>query len=109
MEAIVTSDWSDFGHIEIEEAKNLLSHIKEIEAYGKVEVQFNRNSGCVFLVDEDYNVWMMNGDDIEEWFTCSYCGHEGFLEDFKHDPDNKDCIENMKAAGVDEDDIKEDD
>ena len=109
MDNVVTSDWSEFGYREIEMAKELLSHIKEIESVGKVEVQFNRNSGYVFLVDEDYRVWMMNGDKIEEWYNCGYCGHEGFLEDFKHDPDNKECIEYMKDAGVELDADEEDD
>lgn len=99
-EEIVTSDWSRFGYREIEEAKELLSHIKEIDSYGKVEVMFNTHSGCVFLEDEDYTVWMMNGDEIEEWYHCSYCGHEGFLEDMKHEPENEECNEYMQSLGI---------
>ena len=95
-----TKDWSKFGNIEIEEAKELLSHIKEIDAYGKIEVYFNTHSGCVFLCDEDYKVWMMNDGKIEEWFSCPYCGHEGFLEDMKHDAEDKECTEYMKYIGV---------
>jgi len=100
MENIVTEDWSEFGYREIDLAKELLSHVKEIDSYGKVVVAFNRNSGCVFLSDEDYKCWMMNGDAIEEWFNCSYCGHEGFLEDMKHEPEHHDCEEYMKQIGV---------
>jgi len=90
MEEIVTSDWSQFGYIEIDEAKELLNHINEIDSNGKVEVQFNRNSGYVFLVDEDFRTWMMAEGKIEEFFSCSECGHEGFKEEFK-DQDCKEC------------------
>ena len=99
MEEVVTNNWSDFGLVEIEEAKELLSHIKEIDSYGKVEIQFNRNSGYVFLCDDDYNVWMMNGEDIEQWFSCPYCGHEGFLEDMEHTPKDEDCTRYLKEIG----------
>jgi len=108
MQNIVTSNWNDFGHREIGMAKELLSHIKEIDAYGKVEVQFNTHSGCVFLVDEDYRCWMMNGDQIEEWFNCPYCGHEGFKEDMDHDPENQDCTDYLKQIGVIDEETQED-
>jgi hypothetical protein len=97
----VTNNWNDFGHREIADAKELLSHIKSIDSYGKVEVQFNTMSGCVFLVDEDYKVWMMNGDGIEEWHNCPECGHEGFLEDMEHDG-NFGCFQHQQAIGVTE-------
>ena len=100
---IVTSDWSDFGNREIEMAKELLSHIKEIDSSGEVKVQFNMHSGYVFLTDEDYRVWMMNGDQIEEWYNCPYCGHEDFLEDMYHTPEDRDCVEYMNEIGVDVD------
>ena len=100
MNNIVTENWNDFGNIEIEEAKELLSHIKEIDSYGEVKVMFNRNSGCVFLADDDYRSWMMDGNKIAEWFNCPYCGHEGFLEDMKHTPEDDECIEYMEKIGV---------
>ncbi len=100
MEEIVTSDWNKFGYQEIEEAKELLSHIKEIESYGKVEVVFNTHSGYVFLSDEDYKVWMMKGNKIEEWYSCPYCGREGFLEDMEHEPENEDCTRYMGEIGA---------
>ena len=37
MNEIVTKDWGKFGYREIEEAKELLSHIKEIDSYSKIE------------------------------------------------------------------------
>jgi len=103
IDEIITKDWSKFGNREIEEAKELLSHIKEIDAYGKIEVFFNMHSGCVFLCDEDFKTWMMNGDKIEEWFNCPYCGHEGFKEDMDHEPESQECTDYLKQIGVIED------
>lgn len=97
---VTTTDWSEFGHREIEMAKELLSHMHEIDSYGKVEVMFNQNSGNVFLVDEDYRVWMMNDDKLEEWFTCPNCGHEGFFEDMPHGEDEEECREYLESIGV---------
>lgn len=94
-----TQDWSKFGYREIEEAKELLSHIREINSQGKVSVEFNPNSGNVFLVDEDYNVWMMTSENkIEKWFNCPYCGYEGFKDDLlkEHNIRHKDCKEFQK-------------
>jgi hypothetical protein len=90
MNETLTSNWSEFGYREIEEAKKLLSHIKEIDSYGEVKVFFNKNSGFVFLSDDDFKVWLMDGDKIREWFNCPNCGHEGFREEFK-DQDCADC------------------
>ena len=95
-----TQDWSEFGYREIEMAKELLSHIKEIDSSGQVKVEFNPSSGNVFLVDDDYRVWMMNDNQIEEFFSCPYCGHEGFKEDMEHEPEDKDCTEYLKSIGV---------
>lgn len=45
----------------------------------KATVEFNPNSGNVYLVDEDYNVVMLNGDGkLENWLYCGDCGTEGF-------------------------------
>jgi hypothetical protein len=77
-----TRDLSKFGYRELEMAGRLLSNLKDIDAGDGLTVEFNPNSGNVFLVDEDFRVWMMNGDKIEEFFSCSECGNEGFKEDF---------------------------
>ncbi len=29
------------------------------------------------------------------WHICSYCGHEGFTEDFPHDEKDTECKEEM--------------
>ena len=48
-----------------------------------VRPAFNTESGYVFLVNEDFQVAMMNGDldsggKLEIWHTCARCGNEGF-------------------------------
>lgn len=46
-----------------------------------VRFAYNRNSGCVFLVNDDCQVLMMNGNVLEEFYTSPYEGHEGFIND----------------------------
>jgi len=46
-----------------------------------VRFAYNRNSGCVFLVNDDCQVLMMNDDVLEEFYTSPYEGHEGFIND----------------------------
>lgn len=99
-----TNDLSKFGYIELKETARLLNAYvdngKNILDGDGVKVGFNPNSGCVFLVDEDYNVAMMNGDDLELWYNCPICGHEGFLEDMQHGEDDEECQEYLKDIGA---------
>ena len=97
-----TQDLSEFGCRELDMTAELLAAYKEnrdILGDG-VTVEFNPNSGSVFLVDEDYNVALMSGDALELWYTCPYCGYEGFMEDMKeHGKDtdlHPDCIEYLE-------------
>ena len=46
-----------------------------------VRLAFNKNSGNVFLVNDDCQVAMMNGNKLEIHYTSPYDGHEGFLEE----------------------------
>lgn len=46
-----------------------------------VKVAMNRNSGYVFLVNEEYQSAMMNGDKLESFYSSPYNGHEGFIEE----------------------------
>lgn len=46
-----------------------------------VRFAYNRNSGNVFLVNDDYQVCMMNDDVLEEFYTSPYDGHEGFINE----------------------------
>lgn len=93
-----TRDFLKFGYRELDIAGDLLKALKtkhdktRFLSHG-VAVEFNPNSGNVFLVDEDFNVAMMNGDDLEDFFSCPICGHEGFLDDMKHGEDNPECLD----------------
>lgn len=91
-----TQDLSKFGYIELDEAGTLLKAYADnpnVLDGSEINVKFNPYSGSVFLVDEDYNVAMMNGDTLELWYSCPMCGHEGFLEDMEHNDDDEECQE----------------
>lgn len=96
-----TRDLMSFGYRELSEAADLLKALKTNKDKTRflshpLSIEFNPNSGNVFLVDEDCNVAMMNGEDLEDFFSCPQCGHEGFLEDMEHGEDDKDCQEYLK-------------
>ena len=79
-----TRDLSRFGIIELEEAARLLAHVKEIDSGDGLTLEFNPVSGNVFLVDNDFRVWLFDHDgEINEFFCCFECGHEGFKPEFK--------------------------
>ena len=94
-----TQNLADFGNVEREEAGILLSTLgtsrDHTQFFGDrgVAVEFNPMSGYVFLVDEDYNVAMMNGDVLEDFITCPNCGGEGLASDFKEDNEDECCHE----------------
>lgn len=83
-----TRDLSRFGHVEKQEASELLGALNsrkdETQYLGdNVAVEFNPMSGYVFLVDDDYNVAMLNDDILEDFHTCPNCGGEGLSSDFR--------------------------
>jgi len=56
-------------------------------------VEFNPNSGNVFLVDGDCRVAMVNDNgNLENWVDCSNCGAEGFRSELPLDVDGN-CAE----------------
>lgn len=97
-----TQNFEDFGYRELAEAGKLLTAYKASETdntrflANNVKTEFNPNSGAVFLIDEDMNVAMMNGDILEDFFTCPECRHEGFLDEMEHNTDNDECQEYLK-------------
>jgi hypothetical protein len=83
-----TRDLMQFGYVELAEAGRLLTtfkthHDKTERLSSNVAVEFNPNSGNVFLVDEDYNVAMMNGHELVDFYSCPECGNEGFDGDYE--------------------------
>lgn len=83
-----TRDLSKFGYRELDMAGDLLKAIKDqglpngFDDEG-ITVEFNPNSGNVFLVNEEFQTAMMNGDTLEHFYSCGECGAEGFKEDFE--------------------------
>jgi len=99
-----TSDLTKFGFRELKMLELLLTAMREQglpEGFERQEVtpMFNQKSGCVFLTNSEYQAAMLTGDNkLELWFNCSYCGHEGFLNDFDHEAQDDDCKQAMVDA-----------
>ena len=96
-----TQDLSKFGYVELKEAGRLLSAYKQSNDKtdflgSEIQVEFNPESGNVFLVDGDFNVAMMHNGGLQDFFVCPNCGHEGFAEDMKHGEEDKDCQEYLE-------------
>lgn len=104
-----TQKLKDFGYREIGMAGDLLrAYADNPHVFsGSLEaVEFNPNSANVFLISEDYEVAMMNGDTLEQFYSCPECGAEGFKEDI-HDGDtpdtlNSECVRYLKDIGIDD-------
>ena len=94
-----TQDLSEFGYEELDMTGTLLNAYADnpnVLDGSEINVEFNPNSGNVFLVDENYNVAMMNGDNLELFYSCPICGYEGFLNEMEHNPDNVECQEYLE-------------
>lgn len=101
-----TQDLSKFGLRELAEAGRLLSALKTANDQSVLGdgicVEFNPNSGNVFLVDSEFNVAMMTDKGtLENWYNCPECGHEGFADDMGHEggEDCQDFVKSLIAAG----------
>lgn len=87
-----TTDLANFGFLELKQLELLLTAFRE-QGFpadftpGQVHPEMNQNSGYVFLTNEDYQVAMLNGDKLESFYSCPYCGHEGFKEKMDHGTD----------------------
>lgn len=81
-----TENIADFGY---HQRKKLIKLLEAWNEHGlpdefyddNVRPALNSSSGEVFLVNDDYQVLMMNGSRLEEWYSLPYEGGEGFLED----------------------------
>ena len=78
-----TENLSDFGAQERKILADLLAEPwpENFNGGGGVKAAFNRYSGFVFLLNDDYQILMLNGDRAEVFLTTPYEGIEGFLED----------------------------
>lgn len=84
---IVTYDFAEFGRREIAIAAKLLQaysdNIQEGDCLsrfgGNVKIGFNKNSGNVWLEDEDCNCLMLQDEGkLAQWYFLFYQGQEGF-------------------------------
>jgi hypothetical protein len=83
---MTTTNLADFGYRELAMAGELLTAYSENNSFSHfsndgVQLMMNHNSGNVFLTDSDFNVLMMNGDTLEEFYSSPYEGKEGFFDD----------------------------
>jgi hypothetical protein len=91
-----TRDLMDFGTRELRIAAMLLSALKSPKDYTfrlgeKVALEFNSKSGLVFLVDDNFNVAMLNGDRLEDWLICPQCNAEGFRDTLENKTSHSCC------------------
>lgn len=83
----LTTNLADFPKRKLEEAKDLLVAMFESglpdDFYDEgVTIAFNRNSGYVFLTNEEYQVAMVDDEGkLYSWYYTPYYGHEGAYED----------------------------
>lgn len=90
MKTITTSDLAQFGYRERKLAEQLLKAWNEQGLpddflADEVIIVFNTESGCVFLSNADFQVAMMNGDRLENFYTDFETGEEGFKEDLSQE------------------------
>lgn len=113
-----TESFSDFGARE----RHMLTEI--MNAWDKhglpddfsddnVRPAFNMNSGFVFLVNDDCQVAMMNGDKLESFYWTPYEGREGFFDDLIEEyadmhRDDQEYMRDLARALGREDEIPED-
>jgi hypothetical protein len=90
MQEITTTDFARFGHRERKMAEQLLRAWREQGlpqdfSPEKVTIMMNTHSGNVFLTNEEYQVAMMNGDQLESFYTDFETGEEGFKEELSEE------------------------
>ena len=86
-----TENLAEFGYRERAIAGEMLSlPLPDNFGTAGVRVAFNKNSGYVFLVNDDYQCAMLNGDELAIFHTTPHHGHEGFLCDLldEYSPDD---------------------
>ena len=92
-----TQDLSKFGLREKKITSELLALLgtekDQSNLYENISVEFNPNSGMVFLVDSDFNVAVLNNGFLVDFISCPNCGNEAAKPDFKDEYNDKCCIE----------------
>ncbi len=86
MSNFYTENISDFGYREIKILRDIFvawldNGLPDGFYDASVRPAFNTASGNVFLVNEDFQVAMLNVDKLDLFHSLPYSGHEGFLSD----------------------------
>ena len=108
---VTTTNFADFGWRERKMAAELLTvscekGFPDDFSDEEVTIMMNRNSGNVFFTNADFQVAMMNGDDLESFYTTPYSGHEGFKDELKEQFEadkeswNKEDVEYIHDIGI---------
>ena len=90
MRETTTTDFSKFGSREREMSEELLRAWREQglpdDFYNdEVIIMLNLMSGYVFLTNSDYQVAMMNGNNLESFYTDFETGEEGFKDELSNE------------------------
>ena len=100
MNEATTTNLADFGYRELAMVRDLLTAMidsglpDDFEDSG-VQPMMNRNSGNVFLTNEEYQVAMLTDEGkLESFYWLSYAGNEGFAEDLFIDFENGNISDN---------------
>lgn len=80
-----------FGTADIDEVIDLLKAYRRSSLFWEIErpikITFNQNLNQIFIVDDEYKEYSLNGSVLERWLTCEKCNYTyGFKEDMT------DCI-----------------
>ena len=83
---MTTTNLADFGMRELQALEKLIHSlwrygVPEEFSVGGIIPMLNRNSGEVFLTNDECQVAMLNGDMIEIWYYDFETGEEGFKDD----------------------------
>lgn len=90
---MTTTDLAKFGYREKAIAAKLLQAMQDQGLPNdfednEVTVMMNQNSGYVFLTNSEYQVCMLNGDNLESFYTTPYDGKEGYFEELMEEYDD---------------------
>ena len=97
----VTEDWDKFGYREKKMAIELLTAWMDgkfarnsLHMGDGVKAAFNTHSGYVFLTNNDYDSFLLDGDgNLDIFLSCSNCGSEGFPPELRDNPNCDKCKE----------------
>ena len=81
-----TQDLSKFGYRDLEAVQEIIGAYLNTEILGAgVRIELHPSNGKILLIDEDYQVAMMNDHELERFYTLPYglwAIDEGFKSDF---------------------------